>query len=302
VEVWRRNIISTSVNRPALRHWGAGLLLIVSLINVLPVWALQQHEADSIPHVSQNARDNFANYIYSPNNKAFAISPGGAWAWVNGLDTEELAREKAIKDCQENGQQRCAIYALNDRIVFDEKHWYGLLQPYSSTKTAAKAETGTNRGMRFPDIQFKDEKGTNRKISNYRGAVTIVHFWGSWCPPCLGELPDLSHFYQEMNKELKGKARLILLQVREPLSDSKQWLKRNQLTGLPLYDSGIKSQEDDKFRLADGAVLADREIARVFPTTYILDKNGIVLLVRYGPIHKWSEYLGFIRHAAQSRR
>ena len=286
-------------NKPASRFRAAGFLLLLFYTIVLPVHALEQSDADDIPHVGKSARNNFANYIYSGNNKAFAIAPGGAWAWSNGLATEEQATAQAIKDCEANNQQRCMIYALNDEIVFDERLWYSMLRPYSDTKTASKSATGTKRGMRFPDIKFRDTKKRKRTISSYRGKVAIVHFWGSWCPPCMRELPGLRKFYKSMGKSLKGKARLILLQVREPLTDSRRWLKQNQLTGLPLYDSGMKSEDDTSFQLASGGQLPDRDIAMFFPTTYILDKNGIVLLARYGPIHDWNEYLGFIRDAAR---
>lgn len=285
--------------KPASRFRGAGFLLVLIYTILLPVYALEQSDANDIPHVGQSARDNFANYIYSGNNKAFAIAPGGAWAWSNGLATEEQATAQAIRDCEANSKQRCLVYAVNDEIVFDERLWYSMLRPYSNATTAKEASTGTKRGMRFPDIKFRDAKRRKRNISSYRGKVAIVHFWGSWCPPCMRELPGLRKFYRGMGKRLKGKAELILLQVREPFSDSRRWLKQNQLTGLPLYDSGMKSEDDTDFQLAGGGLLPDRDIAMFFPTTYILDKNGIVLLARYGPIHDWSEYHGFIKDAAR---
>ena len=51
--------------------------------------------------------------------------------------------------------------------------------------------------------------------------------------------------------------------------------------------------------LADGQRIEDRNIARVFPSSYVLDRNGIVLFSNFGPVDDWLEYLPFFAHAAR---
>lgn len=281
--------------------WGAVSFLLFSLLSV-PAIALDQTDAVNLPHVNDDARDNFNNYIYSPKNRAFAIGPGGFWAWSNGVATPEAAAKQAIADCETaSAGYKCIVYALNDEIVFDESVWNTLWRPYSTRQGALSAQEGTGRGMRFYDLRFSTEKGAPRKLSDYRGKVKIVHFWGSWCPPCMRELPDLRKFYQSMDRNMKRNVELVMLQVREPLSQSEKWLKHNELKGLPLFDSGMKSALDTEFQLGNGKKLPDRDIAFVFPTTYILDKNGVVLFRRFGPIRDWSEYRGLIADAADQK-
>lgn len=284
---------------PLLR--GAVSILLLAILPV-PVLALDQTDAINLPHVNDDARDNFNNYIYSPKNRAFAIGPGGFWAWSNGVATPEAAAKQAVTDCESasNGQ-RCVVYALNDDVVFDESVWNTLWRPYSTHQDAARAQEGSKQGMRFYDLSFKTEKGLARKLSDFRGKVKIVHFWGSWCPPCMRELPDLRKFYQSMDKSMRQRVELVMLQVREPLSQSEKWLKHNELQGLPLFDSGMKSALDTEFQLANGKKLPDRDIAFVFPTTYVLDKNGVVLFRRFGPIRDWNEYRGLIADAANHK-
>ncbi|MDH5631632.1 MAG: TlpA family protein disulfide reductase [Gammaproteobacteria bacterium] len=277
---------------------GVVSVLLFALLSV-PTMALDQTDAVNLPHVNDDARDNFNNYIYSPKNRAFAIGPGGYWAWSNGVATPEAAAKQAVADCEKaSAGYPCIVYALNDEIVFDEPAWNTLWRPYSTRKGAQAAKEGTGRGMRFYDLRFRTEKGAVRKLSDYRGKVKIVHFWGSWCPPCMRELPDLQAFYQSMDKSMRQNVELVMLQVREPLSQSAKWLNHNELKGLPLFDSGMKSALDTEFQLANGQKLPDRDIAFVFPTTYILDKNGVVLFRRFGPIRDWSEYRGLIADAA----
>jgi thiol-disulfide isomerase/thioredoxin len=39
------------------------------------------------------------------------------------------------------------------------------------------------------------------QITDFRGRITILNFWATWCPPCVRELPALSTFAQEQDPE-----------------------------------------------------------------------------------------------------
>lgn len=47
----------------------------------------------------------------------------------------------------------------------------------------------------------KTNSGEKIDISNYRGKVTIISFWASWCPPCMQELPVLSGIQKKVGVE-----------------------------------------------------------------------------------------------------
>ena len=40
--------------------------------------------------------------------------------------------------------------------------------------------------------------GKRVELSAYRGRQVLVHFWASWCPPCLPELPQILAFASKM--------------------------------------------------------------------------------------------------------
>jgi hypothetical protein len=59
--------------------------------------------------------------------------------------------------------------------------------PYYGSKTFGSAATGTlyeldhlQVGMLAPDFEATDENGASFKLSDYRGKVVVVDFWGFW--------------------------------------------------------------------------------------------------------------------------
>jgi thiol-disulfide isomerase/thioredoxin len=262
-------------------------------------FALSPEDADAIPHVGKKARENFVLYQYAGNNRAFAIAPGGAWGWQADEASEDAAVNGALQACQSNTRQKCVLYALNDRIVFDKAKWPTLWGPYTAATLAASAPVGTAIGERFPDLVWFDEARKPVTLSHLRGKVVFLHFWGSWCPPCMREFPSLELLRAEIGKKLFTDVEMVLLQMREPFSQSRNWVEEYGFTSLPLYDSGVADSDTSTLSLSNGGVINDREIARVFPSTYVLDRNGVVIFSRHGPVTGWLEYLPFFEHAVE---
>jgi thiol-disulfide isomerase/thioredoxin len=248
-----------------------------------------------VPHLDERGQADYANYRAATGDRAFVIAPGGTWAWRAEMPSEQFALEAALQDCRRYTEQRCVPYALNDQVVFDAKAWPLAWGPYLTAKAAAKASVGMQRGQRFPDLVFQSLSGRQGKLSDLRGKVVVLHFWGSWCPPCQREMPDLQKFYGQF-RNTKDLA-FVVLPVRESLDTAKEWAKQKNLS-LPISFGGESSVKAGEFLLADGGRLSDRQLAKAFPTTYVLDKHGIVVFSRIGPLARWPEYAPFLRDAA----
>jgi thiol-disulfide isomerase/thioredoxin len=41
------------------------------------------------------------------------------------------------------------------------------------------------------DFSLEDLQGKMQRLADYRGKWVLVNFWGTWCPPCLDEIPEL---------------------------------------------------------------------------------------------------------------
>ena len=42
-----------------------------------------------------------------------------------------------------------------------------------------------------PDLAFKDAKGHDHKLSDWRGRTVLLNLWATWCVPCRKEMPAL---------------------------------------------------------------------------------------------------------------
>src|SRR5215467_13157262 len=43
--------------------------------------------------------------------------------------------------------------------------------------------------FRVPDLGFKDAKGRDLKLSDWRGRTVLLNLWATWCVPCRREMP-----------------------------------------------------------------------------------------------------------------
>ncbi len=52
-----------------------------------------------------------------------------------------------------------------------------------------------------PVLDLEDLAGHGHRLSEYQGRVVLINFWGSWCGPCVAEMPRL----QRLQDSLAGK-------------------------------------------------------------------------------------------------
>jgi peroxiredoxin len=115
-------------------------------------------------------------------------------------------------------------------------------------------------GEKAPDFVLEDLKGGSVSLEELRGKVVFLHFWATWCPPCLVELPGLQKFVEGLEK---GQYTLLAVCVDiERPSRIREFLK-SWGAEIPVF-------------LDPGGSLARRYGTMRYPETYILDPQGTV--------------------------
>jgi thiol-disulfide isomerase/thioredoxin len=110
--------------------------------------------------------------------------------------------------------------------------------------------------------------GTTRPLAPPPGKVLIVHFWATWCAPCVEEIPGLVAYV----RDTKGRSDLEVLTVSvdEKWETVEPWLAAHGAADLPLALDPKKEA-------------ATRMGTLKFPETYVLSSTGAVLLHLVGP-------------------
>ena len=284
-------MLGLDISRTAI--WSA--LSVLIWLSPLAGLAEALDNIKAIPHLDSAGQDAYREFLASRKHRAFAVAPGGAWSWKSGEATVQSASDSALQTCRDDSDQACIVYALDDHVVFDTHAWARLWSPYLNHDEANRAHVGLDRGERFFNLAFRDASGRGTTLSELHGKVVLLHFWGSWCPPCRNEMPDLQRLHKSL--EPATDIQMVLLQVQENFEISRHWMLEQHLS-LPIFDSGIRAQEMGMLSLANGVKIRDRDIAPAFPTTYILDKQGIVVFSNIGPVAHWPQYLPLLRDVA----
>jgi len=118
-----------------------------------------------------------------------------------------------------------------------------------------------------PDVEFRTAEGGSARLSDYSGQIVLLNFWGTWCPPCLVEIPHLIEV-QEVLTELggtivgpavgSGSGQDVLRFAREHDINYPVWLSS--------YDTAV-----------------GRFGAAGYPFTLLIDREGIIRKQYLGP-------------------
>jgi thiol-disulfide isomerase/thioredoxin len=120
-------------------------------------------------------------------------------------------------------------------------------------------------GSLAPEIGLKDLSGRGVSITSLKGKVVLVDFWASWCAPCREELPVLESLY----KKYRGRGFEI---VGVNLDQSPDNVQRF-LSGTPLSFRVVHDR---------GRAVADRYAPSKMPSSFLIDRKGIVRHVHAG--------------------
>jgi peroxiredoxin len=109
-----------------------------------------------------------------------------------------------------------------------------------------------------PDFQLQGLDGEIKNLSEIQDKITIINFWATWCEPCKVEMTLFEKLYNSHEQELE----IWGVNFDEPEERVQKFIEKYEVSFPILLDPG-------------GEVQALYRV-RGYPTTYILDREGIV--------------------------
>jgi len=147
----------------------------------------------------------------------------------------------------------------------------GLLRPgaASNTPSSSGATVGLQMGDVAPNFTLTTLDGKQVSLSQFRGKPVMLNFWYSTCPGCLAEIPGMQRFYAA--QQAAGKDFVIL--------------------GVNSVDDAQTAQQfAQQYGLTYSLALDDnQQVATLYhltatPTSYFIDRQGIIRSVVVGPV------------------
>ena len=167
--------------------------------------------------------------------------------------------------------ERTATEAVPDNLRRLSLLLSGLPKPLKPAElTGRQAVSAPVRGLvpiipRIPAPPFYlVNTGSERvHLKDYRGRVTLVNFWATWCPPCVAEMSEIEELYKKYGHRVA-----FMLVTSEKPEVVNAFMEKNQYQMPVFYLAGIQAPEALSFK--------------GYPTTFIISRDGHVVSKKTG--------------------
>ena len=124
-------------------------------------------------------------------------------------------------------------------------------------------------GKPAPPFVAEDLDGHTVKLADFRGKVTVIVFWGSWCGPCMRKVPH----ERELHARMQGRPFVLLgVNCGDEREKARETVAKHEMNWQHLWDRG-------------GTRTSPIQIAynvQHWPTTFVVDRSGVI---RYIDVH-----------------
>jgi thiol-disulfide isomerase/thioredoxin len=162
------------------------------------------------------------------------------------------------------------IYAGNEMIMLDT---LSILGDTVIFKSVGKSEymSGLQKGAVVKYVsgnEFLTEKYREINLKRSDDKYTLLHFWGSWCGPCIENLPKISSFYNSYQNRVDMIG--FPYETKKDIPKAKSLMQKYSMNWTQ-----ISQPIDDPFQKAD--VVKQLRID-AFPTYILLNSNGVIVV------------------------
>lgn len=172
------------------------------------------------------------------------------YEFVGGSDSATVEEDKVIESEIETGGEKGA--SVSSDIAVNE----------------SDGKEGLDFGDMAPDVKLKTMDGEEVRLSDFRGERVMLNFWGTWCPPCRAEMPDMEKFHQ--NTDIKIIA-VNLIETETSLDDVHAFIDDYGLTFSVYIDEGNAAAE--AYRI------------QPIPTSYLINSDGTIHNKAFGALN-----------------
>lgn len=155
---------------------------------------------------------------------------------------------------KKNAAVMCLVLVLMALAFYNEVN-QRLNQETLPAQTAPKAHYAA------PSFSLKGMDGNTYSVGGQREKPLLLNFWASWCGPCEEEAPDLARLYEKYKDKLDLYA--VNVTGNDDMQAARAFAERYKFKFPVLLDEKLEAAELYRFQ--------------VIPTSFLIDRNGVVV-------------------------
>jgi thiol-disulfide isomerase/thioredoxin len=131
-----------------------------------------------------------------------------------------------------------------------------------ATAGGGYAPLGAGQGQELPNIRYFDAESQGHKLDPSGNQLTILHFWATWCVPCIKELPEVDKI---AGRYLDNNVQVLALSLDgQDLQKVQDFYRSHNI----LYLRPFRDDRNAALRAINGSAL---------PITVFIDRKGRVI-------------------------
>jgi thiol-disulfide isomerase/thioredoxin len=117
-------------------------------------------------------------------------------------------------------------------------------------------------GIVAPDFTSHTVDSNEFRLSKLRGKFVLLDFWGTWCGPCLAEIPHLKSTYEQFGGD---RFEIVSISVEDELPELKKFISENKMSWTQ-----VAINRDD--------LLTELYQVAKYPSTFLIAPDGTLLI------------------------
>ena len=166
--------------------------------------------------------------------------------------TDEI-KTTADKPSSQKFRFAVTLLAVAVSLLAFEAFYYFSAPPLDEEQKALLAW----EGVRAPDFSVTNLDGQAVRLADLKGKRVLVHFWATYCPPCLEETPN----FVKLRAETPPANLAIIGLSPEDMATQKVFAQRNGVN----YPLAILQNVPSPYQ----------DIVKI-PVTLVIDRNGVI--------------------------
>ncbi|MCB0647239.1 MAG: TlpA family protein disulfide reductase [Saprospiraceae bacterium] len=155
---------------------------------------------------------------------------------TNSLSHDDDLKDKAIQENQKNAIAAFILYVWKKTGDLEEQKFVEYLKVIDPV---VMKETYYGRALRevqdqvqretYPqNISMSGVDDQKYQLSDFKGKITFIDNWASWCGPCIKEMPNIIELYNRLEK--KEEIRFVAISNDE---SKEAWIRMGKVMNIP---------------------------------------------------------------------